>query len=79
MANRYLNWQYVPELSMDGKVYTYNDVLDIAKGNRYLAELIIDLCEWQHPETVLDELIQEGEIVEVDGRYESVLYDYELD
>ena len=71
---RYLNWQYVPENSMDGKAYTYNDVLCIAEDNKNLAELIIDLCYWQHPETVLVDLLIEGEVAEHNGGY-VMLYD----
>jgi len=44
---------YVPELS-DEK-YTYNDFLNIAKGNKKLAEQLFSVVEWQHPETIIDE------------------------
>ena len=44
---------YVPELS-DEK-YTYNDFLNIAKGNKKLAKQLFSVVEWQHPETIIDE------------------------
>ena len=33
-----------------------NDFLDIAKGNEELAETLFDLVDWQHPETLYNEL-----------------------
>jgi len=45
---------YIPELT-DHK-YTYNDFMDIAKGNEELAKTLFDLVDWQHPETLYNEL-----------------------
>lgn len=53
---------YVPECG--DSQYTYDDYLEIAKGNERLARIIFDLSEWQHPETIFDELLREGEIDE---------------
>jgi hypothetical protein len=47
-----------------GQGYTDKDFVRIAKGNKKLAKIIFDLCEWQHPETVFEELLREGEINE---------------
>tara|TARA_R100001244_G_scaffold60743_1_gene51005 strand:+ start:675 stop:914 length:240 start_codon:yes stop_codon:yes gene_type:complete len=44
---------YIAELS-DQK-YTYNDFLNIAKGNKDLAQNLFDIVDWQHPETLLEE------------------------
>lgn len=65
----YTNWTYVPENSDDGYEYTLDDVIEIAKGNIDLAKLIIDNCEWQYPETVLDEMLMEEEVIEVGDQY----------
>jgi len=51
---------YVPELT-DNK-YTYNDFLEIAKDNRELAQTLFDLVDWQHPETLYNDLLIEKEI-----------------
>lgn len=72
--NKYLNWEYVPENADEGEVYTWDDVVDIANGNVRLAQIIVDLCDWQFPETVLDELIREEEVIEVNDRYILVPY-----
>lgn len=79
MAFNYKDWRYVPEYSEDGKEYTWDDVLDIARGNECLAKEIICLCEWQFPETVLEELIQEEEVVERDGKYIQCYDDKQLE
>lgn len=51
---------YIPE-SLD-TVYCYNDYVQIARGNPTLARIIFDLSDWQHPETIFDELIMDEEI-----------------
>ena len=53
---------YVPEAG--DRQYTYQDFLEIAKGKEDLATIIFYLCEWQHPETIFDEMLREGEIDE---------------
>jgi len=52
-----------------GTEYSSNDIIKIANGNIEVANIILGLCEWQHPETVKDELLREGEILEVDGEF----------
>ena len=49
---------YVPELwDNDEKAgVTGKDILLLCNGNRRVAKFVFDLCDWQHPETVLDEL-----------------------
>ena len=76
MSYDYKSWTYVPDNCDNeiGAVYTWNDVLKIAKGNEKLAKIIIGLCDWQYPETVLDELEREEEVVEYNGEY-IILYD----
>lgn len=56
---------YIPENAEEGdNPYYYEDFLRIARGNEKLAEVIYDLCEWQHPETIFEELLIEEEIDE---------------
>lgn len=56
---------YVPENpDEDERGYTYDDFLNIARGNEKLAEVIFDLCDWQHPETVFEDMKVEGEVDE---------------
>jgi len=44
---------YVPELT--DTQYNYNDFLRIAKGNHNVATALFEECDWQHPETLMDE------------------------
>lgn len=53
---------YVPELG--DRKYTYEDFVEIAKGNIDYATLLFSRCTWQHPETLVDEDLMEGEIIE---------------
>lgn len=75
---RYLNCEYIPEGSYDeeegGITYTWNDFLNVAKGNEKLAMCLIDLCDWQYPETEIDQLLSMREIIEHNGEY-VMLYD----
>ena len=48
----------------NGDSYTFEQILEIAKGNERLANIILNLCQWQHPETVFQELLNEEEIDE---------------
>lgn len=66
--NHYLNCEYIPENS-DWEVYTWNDFLDAAKGNEKLAMRLIDLCDWQYPETEIEQLLMMKEIAERNGEY----------
>ena len=54
---------YVPENwdFDDGYGYTGNDFLDLCNGDVQKAKQLFDACEWQHPETVLDEWSREME------------------
>lgn len=61
-------WHYVPE-AFD-RVYTKKDFIEIAKGNMEYAKILRSLCDWQHPETIVDEDLREGFIKEVNGTYE---------
>ena len=44
------NWDFD-----DGFGYTGNDFLALCDGNIQKAQALFDQCEWQHPETILDE------------------------
>lgn len=69
MAFDWESWEYVPENSDDGRAYRFDDLLEMC-GDRRVAEIVAGLCEWQFPETVLDELEREGEVVRVrEGLY----------
>lgn len=56
--------------SESGTKYTAKDFMDIAKGSRDVAEYLHLIVEWQHPETVLDESINDGDIIETAEGYE---------
>jgi GTP cyclohydrolase III len=60
-------WHYTPELS--DTIYTKKDFLEIAKGNNDYAIRLRYAVEWQHPETIVDEDLREGEIIEKNGTY----------
>lgn len=47
-----------------GDNYTGKQIFEIAKGNEKLSNIIYHLCDWQHPETIFQELLNEGEINE---------------
>ena len=53
---------YIPELN-DTK-YTYNDFVRISKGNINLAKILFEMVEWQSPEVIFNELVDNGEIDE---------------
>lgn len=44
---------YVPELS--DTVYCQNDFLRICNGQEDLAEQLFEGCDWQHPETLIED------------------------
>ena len=49
--------------------YTYQDVIDIAKCRPDLAQLLLDMADWQGIETLVDEWLVEGEIIEFMDQY----------
>lgn len=55
---------YVPENAEDNDVFSKQDILNLCKGDKELAQIVLDLCEWQSPYTVIDELIREEEFEE---------------
>lgn len=56
---------YPDHLEQGEQGYSYNRVLnEVCKGNIPLADAIWSLCEWQFPETLIDEYLREGELVE---------------
>ena len=53
---------YTPDLAEDDEPgYTTEDFIVVCKGNVSFAEVVASLCEWQYPETVIDELEREDE------------------
>lgn len=57
---------YYPDNLEEGEQgYSFERVLnEVCKGNIPLAEAVWSLCEWQFPETLIDEYLREGELVE---------------
>lgn len=65
----YKNWEayqnepetvcYIPELS-DSK-YTAKDFLEICDGQKDLADELFDGCDWQHPETLMEDWLRNDE------------------
>ena len=51
---------YIPELFDDH--YTREDFLELAEGQKALAEDLFYSCSWQSPSTLLDEEIANGEL-----------------
>ncbi len=51
---------YIPELS--DTLYSYNDFLEMCKGEKDIARWVFDCVDWQHPETYIDEMEAEGEL-----------------
>ena len=49
------NWDFA-----DGYGYTRNDFLALCNGDPQQAQALFNECEWQHPETILDENAREA-------------------
>lgn len=67
---------YYPEnLGQGEQGYSYKRVLnEVCKGNIPLADAVWNLCEWQFPETLIDEYINEGVLVEHPGLKDKYLF-----
>lgn len=52
-----------------GTEYTFNDVLELAKGNKRYAKSLLDRVEWQHIETLIEDDLMYDEIEEINGTY----------
>ena len=52
-----------------GELYSYADIVELAKGNEEYAKMLIDRATWAHIETMIDEDIREGEVIEIDNTY----------
>ena len=50
---------YVPELS--DSTYTREDFLNLCDENVEMADELFDNCDWQHPESLLEDWIVNGE------------------
>ena len=52
---------YVPELS--DSAYTARDFLEICNSQKEFADELFDGCDWQHPESLLEEWMRNNEWV----------------
>lgn len=50
---------YVPELS--DSTYTREDFLNLCDGNVEMADELFDNCDWQHPESLVEDWVVNGE------------------
>lgn len=64
---------HVPELT--DTVYTAEDFLRLCKGQKTFADQLFEEVDWQHPETLLEEQIQNGEWTECPNCGSFVDYD----
>lgn len=64
-----VNQDIVVYVAESGEKYTYQDVLNLAKGNEMYAKLLIERLTWQHVETMIEEDLINEEIFEIDGHY----------
>ena len=64
--------------NLDSIVYTTEDgerkysgkqIIELAKGNVQYAQILLDRIEWQGIETLIEEDLREGEIVEFSNQY----------
>lgn len=63
---------YQPENADPGEVCTEDDFISAAKGNLHYAVLLRQRVSWQHPQTLVDEDLREGEIEKVNDTYKLV-------
>ena len=49
--------------------YTGKDIIELAKGNVRYAQSVLDRVEWQGVETLIEEDLMMGEIVEFNNQY----------
>lgn len=59
-------WHYTNE---NGDSYTDADFKRIAKGNLGYARDLFDRVTWQSVETLVDEDLRDGELIELDNKY----------
>ena len=52
---------YVPELADEDVFYTRNDFLRQANGQEEFSDMLFYSVDWQHPETLFDENLRNGE------------------
>lgn len=50
---------YVPELS--DSTYTRQEFLNLCDGNEEMADELFDNCDWQHPESLIEDWVVNGE------------------
>ena len=53
---------YVPEFNNTDEGYKYEDFVRIALNNQSIAEELFDSVDWQSPEVLLEEWLNEGEV-----------------
>lgn len=65
---------YIPENNEGDPddCYTKNDFINLCGGDEIKAEIIFDLCSWEHPECILDEWDEEDEeaLLELKGKHD---------
>jgi len=49
--------------------YSGKQIIELAKGNVQYAQILLDRVEWQGIETLIEEDLREGEIVEFNNQY----------
>lgn len=65
-----IEFRYTPELAEnDEETITGVEILELCKGNVQYCLAIMNRIEWQHPATLIDEDLNEGEIILVEGQY----------
>jgi len=45
---------YIPKLT--NKIFTGEDIIEVCKKEKDLAEFVFEIIDWQHPSTVFEEL-----------------------
>lgn len=61
---------YIPEnwdFDEDGPGITANDILEMCDGDKLKADIVFDMCEWEHPNTILVDWGKEQEAVLVEA------------
>ena len=68
LPERYVEWSYVPDnAEAESRPYRWRDLFELT-GDVEAARHLADNLEWQHPETLLDEDVQLGILVEEGAR-----------
>jgi len=60
-------YSYQPENGLE--IYRKKDIIKLAKGNLQYAKLLMKRLTWEYPETLIEQDLNEGEIIEFNGQY----------